>query len=191
AGIAILGWLPMLNGNLALPTALAPRDWHIHEMLYGYLPAVITGFLLTAIPNWTSRLPIQGKPLLTLLSVWMAGRFAVAASLLIGWLLAAMIDVSFLLLVIALAAREIVVDGSRHGAHGGRNSAGGAPRQMGRLQDLARSPGSHPSCRLWLYSAGPRAFRPFFIDPCFPCQRRHSRLDGRRRRDDDDRHHVT
>src|SRR5437773_7230174 len=114
AGIAILGWLPMLNGNLALPTALAPRDWHIHEMLYGYLPAVITGFLLTAIPNWTSRLPIQGKPLLMLLSVWMAGRFAVAASLLIGWLLAAMIDVSFLLLVIALAAREIVVGGSRH-----------------------------------------------------------------------------
>ena len=51
AGIAILGWLPMLNGNLALPTALAPRDWHIHEMLYGYLPAVITGFLLTAIPE--------------------------------------------------------------------------------------------------------------------------------------------
>src|SRR5689334_3591632 len=43
---------------------LAPRDWHVHEMLYGYVPAVVTGFLLTAIPNWTGRLPLQGTPLI-------------------------------------------------------------------------------------------------------------------------------
>jgi len=30
-----------------------------HEMLYGFLPAVITGFLFTAIPNWTGRLPLR------------------------------------------------------------------------------------------------------------------------------------
>jgi len=29
----------------------APRDWHVYELLYGYLPAVVAGFLLTAIPN--------------------------------------------------------------------------------------------------------------------------------------------
>jgi uncharacterized protein involved in response to NO len=46
-------------------------------MLFGYLPAVMTGFLFTAIPNWTGRLPIQGKPLLTLVLVWIAGRIAV------------------------------------------------------------------------------------------------------------------
>ena len=38
-------------------------DWHAHEMLYGYVAAVIAGFLLTAIPNWTGRLPVCGWPL--------------------------------------------------------------------------------------------------------------------------------
>jgi len=76
-------------------------------MLYGYLPAVVTGFLLTAIPNWTGRLPIQGMPLLALAVVWLVGRVAVTFSAEIGWLLAAIVDVSFLVLVVA--AREIIV----------------------------------------------------------------------------------
>ena len=42
-------------------------------MLYGYVPAVVTGFLLTAIPNWTGRLPLQGTPLIVLLVAWIAG----------------------------------------------------------------------------------------------------------------------
>ena len=109
AGLAILAWLPLFNGELALSTAFGPIDWHVHEMLYGYLPAVVTGFLLTAIPNWTGRLPIQGTPLLVLVAVWLAGRVAVTFSAEIDWLLAAIIDVSFLILVIAAAAREIVV----------------------------------------------------------------------------------
>ena len=108
AGLAMLAWLPIFNGELALSTAFGPIDWHVHEMLYGYLPAVVTGFLLTAIPNWTGRLPIQGMPLLTLVAVWLAGRVAVTFSAEIGWLLAAIIDVSFLILVIAATAREIV-----------------------------------------------------------------------------------
>jgi uncharacterized protein involved in response to NO len=108
AGLTILAWLPMFNGELVLSTAFGPIDWHVHEMLYGYLPAVVTGFLLTAIPNWTGRLPIQGMPLLTLVAVWLAGRVAVTFSAEIGWLLAAIIDVSFLILVIAATAREIV-----------------------------------------------------------------------------------
>jgi uncharacterized protein involved in response to NO len=44
-----------------LSTAFSPVDWHVHEMLYGYVPAVVTGFLLTAIPNWTGRLPLYLK----------------------------------------------------------------------------------------------------------------------------------
>jgi uncharacterized protein involved in response to NO len=40
-----------------LLTAFSPLDWHIHEMIYGYVAAAIAGFLLTAIPNWTGRLP--------------------------------------------------------------------------------------------------------------------------------------
>lgn len=108
AGLAILAWLPMFNGELALSTAFGPIDWHVHEMLYGYLPAVVTGFLLTAIPNWTGRLQLQGMPLLVLVAVWMAGRVAVTFSAGIGWLPAAIVDVSFLILVVAATAREII-----------------------------------------------------------------------------------
>ena len=63
AGLAVLVWLPVFYGELTLFSAFAPRDWHVHEMLFGYLPAVITGFLFTAIPNWTGRLPMRGMPL--------------------------------------------------------------------------------------------------------------------------------
>jgi len=108
AGLAILVWLPVFHGELTLVSAFAPRDWHVHEMLYGYLPAIVTGFLLTAIPNWTGRLPIQGTPLLVLFAVWLAGRVGVTLSVQVGWLAAAVIDAGFLVLLIAAATREIV-----------------------------------------------------------------------------------
>jgi uncharacterized protein involved in response to NO len=108
AGLSILLWLPIFYGELAVVSTFAPRDWHIHEMLYGYVPAVITGFLLTAIPNWTGRLPIQGAPLLGLVTAWLAGRIAVTISADIGWAPALAIDGAFLVLVAAAAAREIV-----------------------------------------------------------------------------------
>ena len=108
AGLAILVWLPVFHGEVTLISAFAPRDWHVHEMLYGYLPAVITGFLFTAIPNWTGRLPIQGTPLLVLVIVWMMGRVCVTFSAETGWLVAMLVDASFLLLVAAAAAREIL-----------------------------------------------------------------------------------
>src|SRR5689334_19581402 len=108
AALAIPVWLVAFSGTLELDTALAPRDWHVHEMLYGYVPAVVTGFLLTAIPNWTGRLPLQGTPLLTLLLTWIAGRIAVMLSGAIGWGPSAAIDCAFLLLVAAAAAREII-----------------------------------------------------------------------------------
>jgi len=107
AAIAILVWLPVFYGELRLTSAFAPRDWHVHEMLYGYLPAVITGFLFTAIPNWTGRLPIQGKPLLALVVLWMAGRACVTFSAAGPWWLAMLIDAGFLSLVAAAATREV------------------------------------------------------------------------------------
>src|SRR5215212_9795138 len=108
AGLAILAWLPMFYGELEISTVFAPRDWHIHEMLYGYLTAVIAGFLLTAVPNWTGRMPLQGKPLLVLLAAWALGRLAITASAWIGWIPALLADALFLLLVAGAAGREIV-----------------------------------------------------------------------------------
>jgi uncharacterized protein involved in response to NO len=108
AGLEVLAWLPMFYGELSLATAFSPRDWHVHEMLFGYVPAIIAGFLLTAIPNWTGRLPLQGRPLLVLLLTWVAGRVVVLLSGEIGWLAAAVIDVAFLALMAAAVAREVM-----------------------------------------------------------------------------------
>lgn len=108
AALAILVWLPVFYGELRLTSAFAPRDWHVHEMLYGYLPAIITGFLFTAIPNWTGRLPIQGSPLLALVITWVAGRVCVTFSAETTWWAAMLVDAGFLALVALAAAREIV-----------------------------------------------------------------------------------
>jgi uncharacterized protein involved in response to NO len=107
AGLGILIWLPLFFGDITIPTAFSPLDWHIHEMLYGYLPAVITGFLLTAIPNWTGRLPLQGGSLAVLVLAWIAGRVAIYVSATIGALVAGVIDALFLLLVFVATTREV------------------------------------------------------------------------------------
>jgi uncharacterized protein involved in response to NO len=108
AGAMIPLWLAVFAGQLDLPTAFAPRDWHVHEMLFGYVAAVVGGFLLTAVPNWTGRLPLQGPPLGILVSIWFAGRIAVFVSASIGWAATCAIDAAFLILLAGAAAREIV-----------------------------------------------------------------------------------
>ena len=108
AGVGVLIWLPLFFGELTIPTAFSSIDWHIHEMMYGYLPAVVTGFLLTAIPNWTGRLPLQGGALAVLLTAWIAGRVAVWISGMIGPLAAGLLDNLFLVMVAAAAAREVI-----------------------------------------------------------------------------------
>ena len=109
SAMAVLLWLPQFYGEIALPTAFAPRDWHIHEMLFGYLAAVVTGFLLTAIPNWTGSLPVAGMPLVGLFALWLAGRITVILSSTIGIALTAVIDSTFLITLAGVALREIVV----------------------------------------------------------------------------------
>ena len=108
AATAILLRLPLNYGKLETLSTFTPVDWHVHELLFGYLPAVVTGFLLTAIPNWTGRLPVQDFRLLMLVSLWVTGRAAVFISAEIGWLPSAVIDCAFLLAVVAAAATEII-----------------------------------------------------------------------------------
>lgn len=109
SAIAVALWLPMLAGRLRLPTAFSPIEWHVHELIYGYVPAVVAGFLLTAVPNWTGRLPVVGNRLLVLFLTWLAGRLAVLFSGVVGPALAATIDLSFLAILGAVIAREINV----------------------------------------------------------------------------------
>ncbi|MGE0846150.1 MAG: NnrS family protein [Flavobacteriaceae bacterium] len=76
AGVAIPVWLCVYFGHASLPSPFAGMQWHAHEMIFGYLGAVIAGFVLTAVPNWTGRLPLSGRPLAVLASLWIAGRIA-------------------------------------------------------------------------------------------------------------------
>ena len=112
--VALTLWLLALAGAVQLPTAFDALAWHRHEMLFGFVGAVIAGFLLTAVPNWTGRLPIAGPPLAALFGLWIAGRFALLFSALIGLGTAAVIDVSFFFVVAAAAAREVLDSRNRN-----------------------------------------------------------------------------
>ncbi|NNG02641.1 MAG: NnrS family protein [Inquilinus sp.] len=107
AALALPVWLVALALGRALPSALSGRDWHVHEMVFGYVAAVVAGFLLTAIPNWTGRLPIAGMRLALLALLWLAGRVAMAVS---AWapMTAAAVDAAFLVMLAGLFWREIV-----------------------------------------------------------------------------------
>ena len=111
---ALTLWLLSLTSVLVLPTAFDPLAWHRHEMLFGFVGAVVAGFLLTAIPNWTGRLPIAGLPLAGLFSLWLAGRFALLFSLSIGILPAAILDAGFYLVLAGFAAREVLEGKNRN-----------------------------------------------------------------------------
>lgn len=102
-------WLPMLSGHLILPTVFDPVSWHAHEFLFGYLGPVIAGFLMTAVPNWTGRLPIVGWRLGVLAGLWLAGRGAVAVSGALPAGLVAAIDLAFPVVLALAIGREIVV----------------------------------------------------------------------------------
>lgn len=111
---ALTIWLGAMAGAVELPTLLDPLVWHRHEMLFGFVGAVIAGFLLTAIPNWTGRLPIAGLPLAGLFGLWIAARAAVLFSATTGPLLAAALDAGFYFLLAGVAAREVLAAKNRN-----------------------------------------------------------------------------
>ncbi len=68
-------WVPVFLSYIALPMGtLSPFQWHSHEMIYGYAMAVIAGFLLTAVMNWTGIKTTHGRSLIQLFLLWLAAR---------------------------------------------------------------------------------------------------------------------
>jgi len=108
AALIMVLWVPMLVGVIRLPTAFDPVSWHAHEFLFGYLVAVIAGFMLTAVPNWTGRLPIVGWPLGGLAALWLLGRLAVMVSAGLPPLAVALMDLAMPVVLAAVMLREIV-----------------------------------------------------------------------------------
>lgn len=109
APLAMLAWIAALTLGWGVGgTTYGALAWHGHEMLFGYSVAALAGFMLTAIPNWTGRLPVSGRPLLLLVLTWLAGRLAMLAPDLLGVYPAAAIDAVFLPLLATIAGREII-----------------------------------------------------------------------------------
>jgi len=104
-----MAWsIAAFTGLAPLRSAFSIVDWHVHELLFGYAGAVIAGFLLTAVPNWTRRLPVSGLRLLSLFSLWIAGRIAIAFSFDVNPLLIAAIDLAFPAWLAFVIARELI-----------------------------------------------------------------------------------
>ena len=89
-------WLPYLFGHITLAGYFNPLHWHGHEMIFGYATAVIAGFLLAAVRNWTSIDTPSGTPLMLLVMVWLLGRLACTLPLGLPPVLIATIDLAFL-----------------------------------------------------------------------------------------------
>ena len=106
AALAVPYWLALMATDLPWAGVLEPMRWHVHEMLFGYLAAVLAGFLFTAIPNWTGRLPLRGPALMFLVVIWLAGRVAMLVS--VPPLVALAVDAAFLVVIAGLAWREVL-----------------------------------------------------------------------------------
>jgi uncharacterized protein involved in response to NO len=94
--LALLAWLAHLDGYIQLGGPAGAMAWHGHEMLFGFGTAVLGGFLLTAVPNWTGGSALHGGPLMLLALAWGAGRIALWAAAAIPASLTAVMDLVFL-----------------------------------------------------------------------------------------------
>lgn len=100
-------WLLALFGRFDPSGYLDPVSWHAHEMVFGFAVAVIAGFLLTAVGNWTSRETLVGPRLLGLAALWLLGRASLTgASALPRWL-PPLADLAFLPTLIVVLARPL------------------------------------------------------------------------------------
>ncbi|MWJ27866.1 NnrS family protein [Halomonas sp. ZH2S] len=110
--ISLLIWLAFWHGIIWLRPYGGLVWWHQHEMIFGFAAAIIVGFLLSAVQNWTGKRSLHGGPLLGLVSVWLAARLLLAFPMGIpaAWLIA--LDVAFLPLA-AVVVGTLVVSAKR------------------------------------------------------------------------------
>lgn len=108
AVVAMSAWIGALALGWKVGGEYGMLNWHAHEMLFGYTSAALAGFMLTAIPNWTGRLPVSGPPLLGLVLVWVTGRLAMAAPGVLSLPASTFLDALFLPLLAIIAGVEII-----------------------------------------------------------------------------------
>lgn len=106
--VAMSLWLLALDRVIDVPWYGHVLFWHSHEMLFGFVGAIVVGFLLTAVQNWTGLRATHGKTLVVLVLVWCLARVSFAiGQLLPAWVTIAL-DVSFLPLAALLLAVPLI-----------------------------------------------------------------------------------
>lgn len=113
AALILPVWLLTLSGAIAPSRYMDAVTWHAHEMIFGFTVAVIAGFLLTAVANWTGKETIVGRPLLAVCGLWIAGRVAMAFAGELPRGVPALVDLAFLPLLAAAIARPLAATRNR------------------------------------------------------------------------------
>ena len=114
AVIAMAAWIAwlMLHGANAVilkPTIAIPAHlWHGHEMLFGYVSATMTGFMLSALPGWTGARRVAGVRLMGLLTIWAAGRMVMWFSTFLPALVVAAVDMVYLPILAGIVASGLM-----------------------------------------------------------------------------------
>ena len=114
AGLAILVWVAVFSDWISVPATASPMDWHAHEMTFGFFGAILGGFLLTAMPNWTGRPALSGDKLMLLFVIWVLGRIAMVAYLLgnpadpLVMAVVGFVDLLYPILLLIYAATQVI-----------------------------------------------------------------------------------
>ncbi|WNC67195.1 NnrS family protein [Thalassotalea nanhaiensis] len=106
--ISLLLWGAMLNGSFTADVYGGALWWHKHEMLFGFVSAIIVGFLLTAVQNWTGVRSLNGKGLLGLFILWLLGRVLFLMPVNLSPWFIILVDITFLPLAAAALAYPII-----------------------------------------------------------------------------------
>lgn len=109
--VSIALWASIFKGSVVIDNYYPSSYWHAHEMLLGYSIAVIAGFLLTAVKNWTGIQTVNGAGLVWLSLLWVYGRIVPFYSELLPDSLIALIDFSFLPTLVYFVAKPILKSG--------------------------------------------------------------------------------
>lgn len=113
AAVAIPFWTVAFLNGWSADGALPIRLWHAHEMYFGYAFAVLAGFLLTAMPNWTGTRPLAHPGLGLLFGLWILGRAAMVASVALGIPAIALVEVLFPAVLVVYAGGVLWRAGNR------------------------------------------------------------------------------
>lgn len=106
--LALLVWLSFWRGNAPLQPLGGMIWWHQHEMLFGFVCAIVAGFLLTAVQTWTGLASIKGLALGGVVALWLAARLLLAFPMGLNPVWSIALDVAFLPMVALVLADRVI-----------------------------------------------------------------------------------